>query len=180
MPDLTTLTGVGVSPGVGAGPVVRVVDSVPEPKQGPGTGTADEEFAAAAKALEDVATDLEDRGRRAGGEAQHVLEAQAMMARIYEEQVTSNRILVEIDPDLYQFLIGVRGAPRPLIAALEAMKGAARLLQSWAVLAQNGAAEATETVVQARGGANAKAGSIAKGGGIKLGVDPDTEVLRAP
>lgn len=81
MPDLQTLTGVGVSPGVGAGPVVRVVDSVPEPKQGPGTGTAAEEYAAAVKALEDVAADLEDRGRRAGGEAQQVLEAQAMMAR---------------------------------------------------------------------------------------------------
>jgi phosphotransferase system enzyme I (PtsI) len=81
MPDLTTLTGVGVSPGVGAGPVVRVVDSVPEPKAGPGTGTPEEEFAAAQAALEDVAVDLEDRGARAGGEAQHVLEAQAMMAR---------------------------------------------------------------------------------------------------
>ncbi len=81
MPDLTTLTGVGVSPGVGAGPVVRVVDSVPEPKAGPGTGTPEEEFAAAQAALEDVAADLEDRGARAGGEAQHVLEAQAMMAR---------------------------------------------------------------------------------------------------
>ena len=81
MPDLTTLTGVGVSPGVGAGPVVRVVDSVPEPKAGPGAGSPEEEFAAAQQALEDVAADLEDRGARAGGEAQHVLEAQAMMAR---------------------------------------------------------------------------------------------------
>jgi phosphoenolpyruvate-protein phosphotransferase (PTS system enzyme I) len=81
MPDLVTLTGVGVSPGVGAGPVVRVVDSVPEPRTGPGTGSPEEEFAAASAALEDVAADLEDRGRRAGGEAQHVLEAQAMMAR---------------------------------------------------------------------------------------------------
>ena len=60
---------------------MRVVDSVPEPKQGPGKGSADEEYAAATQALEDVAADLEDRGRRAGGEAQHVLEAQAMMAR---------------------------------------------------------------------------------------------------
>ena len=81
MPDSTTLKGVGVSPGVGAGPVVRVVDTVPEPKQGPGTGSVEDEYAAAAQALEDVATDLEDRGQRAGGEAQHVLEAQAMMAR---------------------------------------------------------------------------------------------------
>jgi phosphotransferase system enzyme I (PtsI) len=81
MPDLKTLKGVGVSPGVGAGPVVRVVDSVPEPKAGPGAGTPEEEYAAAAAALEDVANDLETRGAKAGGEAQHVLEAQAMMAR---------------------------------------------------------------------------------------------------
>ena len=81
MPDPTTLVGVGVSPGVGAGPVVRVVDSVPEPKSGPGSGSPQEEYEAAAAALEDVAADLEDRGQRAGGEAQHVLEAQAMMAR---------------------------------------------------------------------------------------------------
>ncbi len=90
MTDLATLHGVGVSPGVGAGPVVRVVDSVPEPKQGPGTGSADEELQAASKALEDVATDLEDRGHRAGGEAEEVLTAQAMMAR---------------DPDL---LVGIK------------------------------------------------------------------------
>ena len=51
MPDPTTLTGVGVSPGVGVGPVVRVVDTVPEPKSGPGAGSPEEEFAAAAKAL---------------------------------------------------------------------------------------------------------------------------------
>ncbi len=81
MPDGTTLKGVGVSAGVGVGPVVRVVDSVPEPSQGPGTGTPDEEYAAAVAALEDVAKDLEDRGARAGGEAQEVLTAQAMMAR---------------------------------------------------------------------------------------------------
>ncbi len=81
MPDPTTLTGVGVSPGVGVGPVVRVVDSVPEPKQGPGLGTPQEEYEKAVKALEDVAADLEDRGQRAGGEAQQVLEAQSMMAR---------------------------------------------------------------------------------------------------
>ena len=80
MPD-STLTGVGVSPGVGVGPVVRVVDSVPEPKQGPGAGSSEDEFAAATQALEDVAADLESRGQQAGGEAQQVLEAQAMMAR---------------------------------------------------------------------------------------------------
>ncbi len=80
MPD-KTLKGVGVSPGVGAGPVVRVVDSVPEPVSGPGRGAPAEEYTKAVDALEAVAQDLTDRGARAGGEAQHVLEAQAMMAR---------------------------------------------------------------------------------------------------
>ncbi|MGV1003926.1 MAG: phosphoenolpyruvate--protein phosphotransferase [Candidatus Nanopelagicales bacterium] len=81
MPDLTELKGVGVSPGVGAGPVVRVVDSVPEPHSGPGKGSPEEEYSQAVAALEAVALDLTDRGERAGGEAQHVLDAQAMMAR---------------------------------------------------------------------------------------------------
>lgn len=80
MPESAEFHGVAVSPGVGAGPVVRVVDSVPEPGAGPG-GSPEQEYQAATRALEDVAADLEDRGRRAGGEAQHVLEAQAMMAR---------------------------------------------------------------------------------------------------
>jgi phosphotransferase system enzyme I (PtsI) len=81
MPEPTTLTGVGVSPGVGAGPVVRVVDTVPEPSAAKVAGPPEQEYTAAIAALEAVAADLEDRGQRAGGEAQHVLEAQAMMAR---------------------------------------------------------------------------------------------------
>ena len=81
MPEPTSLTGVGVSPGVGAGPVVRVVDSVPEPQPGQAGGTPQEQYDLAVAALEDVAADLENRGQQAGGEAQHVLEAQAMMAR---------------------------------------------------------------------------------------------------
>ncbi|MDQ1249577.1 MAG: phosphoenolpyruvate-protein phosphotransferase system enzyme [Actinomycetota bacterium] len=76
-----SLTGVGVSPGVGYGPAVRVVDSVPEPPDVPAAGSADEESAAAEAALEAVAADLEHRAVTAGGEAQQVLEAQAMMAR---------------------------------------------------------------------------------------------------
>lgn len=73
--------GVGVSPGVGYGPAVRVVDTVPEPPSVPSSASADEESAAAAAALEAVAVDLEARGTKAGGEAEHVLAAQAMMAR---------------------------------------------------------------------------------------------------
>ena len=76
------LRGVGVSPGRGAGVVVRVTDAVPEPPADLApTGDPDAETDRALAALEAVAADLEERGNQAGGDAQEVLEAQAMMAR---------------------------------------------------------------------------------------------------
>ncbi|MEV2266978.1 phosphoenolpyruvate--protein phosphotransferase [Nonomuraea africana] len=77
-----TVAGVGVSPGIGHGPVYVLIASVPEPPEGATyTGEADQEKARAHAALEKVASDLEARGIRAGGEAKDVLAAQAMMAR---------------------------------------------------------------------------------------------------
>ena len=76
-----SLEGVGVSPGVGFGPAVLVVDTVPEPPDIPATGDAATESAAAGAALETVAAELERRAAAAGGEAEQVLTAQAMMAR---------------------------------------------------------------------------------------------------
>jgi phosphotransferase system enzyme I (PtsI) len=76
------LSGLGVSPGVGAGPVRLIAGAVPEPPVGDRhQGDADAETARAVGALDAVAADLEDRGERAGGEARDVLSAQAMMAR---------------------------------------------------------------------------------------------------
>src|SRR3954471_21866757 len=75
------LHGVGVSAGVAVGPAVRVVDAVPEPPVGSPVAGAEEETAAALAALEAVAADLEARGAVAGGEAEQVLGAQALMAR---------------------------------------------------------------------------------------------------
>ncbi|GLW05313.1 phosphoenolpyruvate-protein phosphotransferase [Microtetraspora sp. NBRC 13810] len=76
------LTGVGVSPGVGLGPVHLLAHEIPEPPAGSRHGgDAAAERARALEALEHVAIDLEARGAKAGGEAQDVLEAQAMMAR---------------------------------------------------------------------------------------------------
>jgi phosphoenolpyruvate-protein phosphotransferase (PTS system enzyme I) len=76
------LSGLGVSPGVGAGPVRVLVGAVPEPSAGERhDGDAAAETARARAALEQVAADLEARGERAGGEARDVLAAQAMMAR---------------------------------------------------------------------------------------------------
>jgi phosphotransferase system enzyme I (PtsI) len=75
------LTGLGVSPGTGAGPVRRLGAAVREPPAGArhaGDGAAERHRARAA--LEAVAADLEARGARAGGTAQDILNAQALMA----------------------------------------------------------------------------------------------------
>ncbi|MFF5258588.1 phosphoenolpyruvate--protein phosphotransferase [Actinomadura viridis] len=80
------LRGAGVSPGIGAGPVRAIADSVPEPPAGARhAGDAAAEKATAQDALEAVAADLEARGERAaelGNEdGREVLGAQALMAR---------------------------------------------------------------------------------------------------
>ena len=78
MPDLQ---GTGVSPGAGAGPVLALAGSVPEPSAGERpAGDPAAERARAHAALHAVAADLEARGAKAGGEARDVLAAQAMMA----------------------------------------------------------------------------------------------------
>ncbi|MEV5705544.1 phosphoenolpyruvate--protein phosphotransferase [Actinoallomurus sp. NPDC052274] len=80
MPEV--LRGTGVSPGVAAGPVRSMSGAVPEPPAGQRhEGDAHAERARALAALDAVGADLEERGAQAGGEAQDVLGAQAMMAR---------------------------------------------------------------------------------------------------
>ncbi|MBB4933862.1 phosphotransferase system enzyme I (PtsI) [Lipingzhangella halophila] len=77
-----TLTGVGVGSGVGHGPVLRLNRAVPEPPEGElHNGDAEAESQRALSALEETAHDLASRGERAGGHAQEVLNAQALMAR---------------------------------------------------------------------------------------------------
>jgi phosphotransferase system enzyme I (PtsI) len=78
----TTLRGVGVSHGVAIGPVRHMGTAVLEPpaKQIP-EQDAPREQNRAQQAVEAVAADLVARGNLAGGEAQAVLEAQAMMAQ---------------------------------------------------------------------------------------------------
>ncbi|WP_335979876.1 MULTISPECIES: phosphoenolpyruvate--protein phosphotransferase [Streptomycetaceae] len=78
----TTLRGVGVSHGVAIGQVRHMGTAVLEPpaKQGR-AGDAAREQGRARQAVEAVAADLNARGQLAGGEAQAVLEAQAMMAQ---------------------------------------------------------------------------------------------------
>ncbi|GIH89746.1 phosphoenolpyruvate--protein phosphotransferase [Planobispora siamensis] len=79
---MNTLTGVGVSPGVGFGTGYVFAREIPVPPPGSRHGgDAAAERERAERALEQVAQDLERRGALAGGESQKVLEAQALMAR---------------------------------------------------------------------------------------------------
>ncbi|MEU6713093.1 phosphoenolpyruvate--protein phosphotransferase [Nonomuraea sp. NPDC046802] len=75
------LRGVGVSPGIGHGPSFILDVFVPEPPEGATyTGEADQEKERAMVALTQVAGELEARGTQAGGEAEEILKAQALMA----------------------------------------------------------------------------------------------------
>lgn len=75
-----TFIGTGVGRGVVAGPVLRMPDPLPEPTDEPFTGDPLAEQTRAAAALAATSAELEERAGRAGGHAQSVLEAQAMMA----------------------------------------------------------------------------------------------------
>jgi phosphotransferase system enzyme I (PtsI) len=77
---MTELRGVGIGLGVAQGPVARMAEPAPAPTDAPSTLSADEEKARVADAVATVARELEARGQHAGGAAQEVLEAQAMMA----------------------------------------------------------------------------------------------------
>ncbi|MGA5702855.1 phosphoenolpyruvate--protein phosphotransferase [Peterkaempfera bronchialis] len=76
-----TLRGAGVSHGVAIGPVRHMRTAVLEPPAARiAADQAPREQARAQQAVEAVAADLRARGNLAGGEAQAVLEAQALMA----------------------------------------------------------------------------------------------------
>jgi phosphotransferase system enzyme I (PtsI) len=77
---MTELRGVGIGLGVSHGPVARMAEPLPAPKDNASTLTPEEETARVRVAIEAVARELEQRGETAGGAAQEVLEAQAMMA----------------------------------------------------------------------------------------------------
>src|SRR4051794_3529855 len=77
---MSELRGVGIGLGVSQGPVARMAEPLPPPSDAPSELTADEEKARVSEAVAAVARELEQRGALAGGAAQDVLEAQAMMA----------------------------------------------------------------------------------------------------
>jgi phosphotransferase system enzyme I (PtsI) len=77
----TVLTGIGVSPGVAAGPVARMASPPEVPAHATPAADPETEASTALAALQAVADGLEERAARAPEEAAGVLSAQAMMAR---------------------------------------------------------------------------------------------------
>jgi phosphoenolpyruvate-protein phosphotransferase (PTS system enzyme I) len=77
---MTELRGVGIGLGIAHGPIARMAEPLPAPEDVPSTLGAEAETARVREAIAAVARELEERGATAGGAAQEVLEAQAMMA----------------------------------------------------------------------------------------------------
>ncbi|PVE93270.1 phosphoenolpyruvate--protein phosphotransferase [Microbacterium sp. TPD7012] len=77
---MSELRGVGIGLGVAQGPVVRMTEALPAPDDTPSSIGAEAERARVRDAISIVAQELTARGETAGGSAQEVLEAQAMIA----------------------------------------------------------------------------------------------------
>ncbi|GAA2949601.1 phosphoenolpyruvate--protein phosphotransferase [Microbacterium luteolum] len=77
---MSELRGVGIGLGVAQGPVVRMTEAMPAPDETPSSIGAEAERARVREAISVVAQELTARGETAGGSAQEVLEAQAMIA----------------------------------------------------------------------------------------------------
>ena len=95
---MSTLRGVGVSPGRAAGPVLLVHDRLPEPDRGPEPADPAAEAARIRPAAQEVARRLQKRATAADDEARSVLEVTAAMATdpgllsAAEQAVTDRRL----------------------------------------------------------------------------------------
>lgn len=78
---MTDLTGIGIGRGIAHGPVARMAAPPEPPQDVPSQLTPEEESQRVADAVQAVAEELAAKGEQAGGQAQDVLEAQAMMAQ---------------------------------------------------------------------------------------------------
>ncbi|WP_353988469.1 phosphoenolpyruvate--protein phosphotransferase [Ruicaihuangia caeni] len=88
------LRGVGVGLGIAIGPVLRMPDPLPDPDDTQRTADAAEELGRVTEALAAVAAELRSRAAAAGGEAQEVLEATALMA---EDPMLLDEVRTRID-----------------------------------------------------------------------------------
>ncbi|GAA1545110.1 phosphotransferase system enzyme I (PtsI) [Microbacterium ginsengiterrae] len=88
------IRGVGIGQGVAQGPVVRMAEALPAPKNTPSDIGAEAERTRARDAVAAVATELQQRAESAGGSAQEVLEAQAMIA---EDPTLQDEVDARID-----------------------------------------------------------------------------------
>ena len=114
-----SLQGIGVGRGVAVGPIIRMPDPLPEPTDTQHDGDAAAEFTRVTESLAAVASDLEARGKKAGGEAQEVLEAAAMMAadptlsdnvkELIESGKSGERAVFEAFGAFQEMLIGMGG-----------------------------------------------------------------------
>lgn len=77
---MSALSGIGVGRALVVGPVLLMPDRLPEPPTMPSTIGPDSEKERVTGALAAAAADIRNRGEKAGGKAQEVLEAQALMA----------------------------------------------------------------------------------------------------
>lgn len=78
---MSALSGVGVGRGIAAAKVLRMPEPLAEPGDEPLAADAGEEHQRVQAALTEVAADLNARAAAAGGDAQQVLEAAALMAQ---------------------------------------------------------------------------------------------------
>nr|WP_120493983.1 phosphoenolpyruvate--protein phosphotransferase [Microbacterium phyllosphaerae] len=91
---MSELRGVGIGLGVAQGVVVRMTEALPAPEHAPSTQGIDAERTRVREAVAAVAQELTARGETAGGSAQEVLEAQAMIA---EDPTLQDEVDARID-----------------------------------------------------------------------------------
>jgi len=91
---MSELRGVGIGLGVAQGPIVRMAEALPAPENTPSTAGAEAERSRVRDAVSIVANELNARGEAAGGSAQEVLEAQAMIA---EDPTLQDEVDTRID-----------------------------------------------------------------------------------
>jgi phosphotransferase system enzyme I (PtsI) len=89
-----TISGVGIGLGVAHGPIARMPERTPAPKDTRSERSPEEEAARVREAVGAVAAELTRRAEAAGGAAHDVLEAQAMMA---EDPSLEEAVQVRLD-----------------------------------------------------------------------------------